>query len=314
MAYHLSRNLKHTLVSSLLFIGITPVAQATNYTWLGGNGNWNDANWNVSGFPNAVSSNVFIDGGNLLNSAVNLNINASVGALNITAGDALSILDGRSLTLNGGISTNTGTMSLNSLGLYSNVYTLLSLAGDTTLAGSGATVLTNSPYNYIASSNATLRTLTIGNGYTVEGGGNLGINPYVNSTISYLKVVNQGTVKANTSSGLSINVSDSGGTGFDNSAGQIQVANGSSLSLDGGTISGGSIQGTGNSRLSGNGAYKDLTLQGGFKIISGNALYTGVTFNDANTFSNGVIARIAGTITNTGTMSLNASSTYTGFY
>ncbi|MEI6068296.1 MAG: hypothetical protein WCP96_13205, partial [Methylococcaceae bacterium] len=223
----------------------------------------------------------------------------------LTLAGSLQITNGQSLYI-AGTNTNTGTMSLNAL----NSYTGLSLAGDATLAGSGATVLSNSTRNFIASSNPAIKTLTIGNGYTVEGGGNLGINPSVGGS-SYLKVVNQGTVKANTSSGISINVSDSGGMGFDNSAGRILVANGSSLSLDSGTISGGSIQGAGNSGFSGNGAYKDLTLQGGFGI-SGNALYTDVTFNDANTFFNGAIARITGTITNTGTMLLNASNNYTG--
>ena len=302
--YGLSNNnlrMQAKLMFSALLLGAAPAAQAANYTWLGGNGNWSNSNWSVSGFPNAAASNVFIDGGNSINSAVNLDTSASIGTLNINAGDSLSLLNGTSLNVNGGLITNNGTMSLNA----SNATTTLLLTSDTTLTGTGKTVVSNSANNYIDSNPGAVRTLTIGNGYTVEGGGNLGA--YSNQ----LKVVNQGTVLANAAGGMNVSVNDSNSTvGFNNSTGQIQVADGSSLHLAGGTISGGTVQSLGNSGLSGGGTYENLTLKGVFNL-SGGGTYSNVTNTGTLALNNGSSIYTTGTITNNGTMSLNASNATT---
>ena len=65
-----------------------------NATWLGGAGNWdNAALWDIGVVPNnggGDTYNVFIDGGKIANSTVNLNINATIDNLTIDAGDTLS--------------------------------------------------------------------------------------------------------------------------------------------------------------------------------------------------------------------------------
>jgi hypothetical protein len=199
-----------------------------------------------------------------------------------------------------GTITNNGTLTLSSplYGGYPYPYlqSYLTLTADTLFTGSGQTVLAGANSNFITGNH----TLTIGSGYTVSGSG----------SIAPSKVVNQGTVLANNGT-LSISVSDTGGAGFNNSAGQIRVGNGSHLSVGGGTIQGGTIQGAGTGVLTGSssGTYKDLTLQGGFNITGGT--FNGVTLEDTNTIYNGTM-QVAGTITNNGTLRLN-SPNYQGY-
>ena len=233
-----------------------------------------------------------------------------------------TIVNGGSETISGTV-TNNATQTLSA----SNLTTTLLLSGDTRLSGSGSTVMSNSSNNYIDSSSSAIATLTIGSGYTVSGGGNLG--NYTNG----LKVVNQGTVLANASSGMIISVNDgSGSLGFDNSAGLIQVGNGSLLNLARGTIDGGSINALGNSGLTGAGTFANLVLNGGFNL-SGAATFNNVTFNNNNTLSsgsaslngsttenglltinNGGSLYTADTITNNSTLSLNATTAATSIF
>ena len=70
----------------------TNALQAADSTWFGGTGNWNVAgNWSPVGVPNSALTNVFIDGGNVVNSIVTLNTGATIGNLTIDAGDSLGI-------------------------------------------------------------------------------------------------------------------------------------------------------------------------------------------------------------------------------
>jgi len=274
--------LRVTLMSvavATLFTG-SPLAQAVSVTWLGGTGNWTDANWSLGGFPNADTADIFIDGGNPVNSSVNLNTNVTIGDLDIGNGDALTILNGRSMSLAGSI-TNNGTLTLNSLGSYTD----LRLTGDATLTGSGTTMLGNTIANRMLS-DGTLRTLTIGAGHTVQGSGNLGFNG------NELQFINQGTVVADGSVGLRIWTT---GSGFDNSAGLIQVMDGSNLAVGSGDLSGGTIQGFGTGGLQsfGSGTYRDVTLSGDLRILNSDQM------------------NIAGTITNNGTLTLNSLGSYT---
>src|SRR5438105_14778449 len=75
--------------AAALNLGQRAFAQATN-TWNGGAGNWNiPGNWSAGTVPNSGTTSVFIDGGNVLNSAVTLNISASVNNITLDSGDHL---------------------------------------------------------------------------------------------------------------------------------------------------------------------------------------------------------------------------------
>jgi hypothetical protein len=100
----------------------TATAAQVDATWVGGIGNWNTpGNWDIGIVPNngvgGNTYNVFIDGGKILNSSVNLDINATIDNLTIDAGDSLVINNGKSLTLASGVGagtiTNSGTIAIN---------------------------------------------------------------------------------------------------------------------------------------------------------------------------------------------------------
>jgi fibronectin-binding autotransporter adhesin len=150
----------------------------------------------------------------------------------------------------------------------------LNLAADTTLAGSGQTVLTDATYSAISTNGGVPMVLTIAQGHTLRGSG------YVGAGIS-----NRGAVIAD--GVLSVN----GGGNFDNSGGLVQVADSGMLFLLGGTFSGGAVQGLGaSSRLGGNGTFRDIALSGQFLVTPRDEF------------------KVSGTLTNTGTLTIAGSS------
>jgi len=201
------------------------------------------------------------------------------GSLQMTGGSTLSrvAVSGNLTVLGGatvfaqGVLVNTGTFTLAGSNNTGNAN--LKLAADTTLSGIGQTVLSadtggNSGYVYGQG-----HTLSIGSGHTLRGTGTLGG--------ADLNVINQGTVLADNTSPLTINL----GTGktFDNSAGLVKIADGAKLLLSSGTLSGGTVQGLGQSILAGGGLYKDLALTGTLAVAAGTSV--NVAGNLANTGS-----------------------------
>src|SRR5437762_13326938 len=84
----------------------------TNATWNGGTGVWNLAtNWSGGVVPNngADTFTVFIDGGKAVNSVVTDDVNVTINALNVDAGDTLLIQQFITLTLNNGTGNSTIT-------------------------------------------------------------------------------------------------------------------------------------------------------------------------------------------------------------
>ncbi len=190
----------------------------------------------------------------------------------------------RDLALSGGLLAGDGARlagQISNTGLLtvagSNSTRRLYLADDTTLAGSGRTVLGGSN-SHIASSGA-VQTLTIASGHTVSGSGHLGSASY-----GAVNVVNRGLVQASGGS-LTSHVGS-----FDNGGGRVQVADGATFLLSGGTLSGGQIVGSGSAVIdsSGTGTYRDLALSGGLQAGDG--------------------TRVAGQITNTGTFTVAGSN------
>ena len=202
------------------------------------------------------------------------------GNLKINNSDSLQVA---------GTLTNTGVFNIAGSGSV----TLMNLAADTTLAGTGQTVLGDRAQNFIASSSGN-RTLTIGSGHTVRGGGNLGSTSY-----GAINIVNQGTILADAATaGMRLYVGS-----FDNSAGTVQVAAGTTLNHSAGALSGGTLQSLGaGATLAGSGSFSQAVLQGGFNLLGG--VYTDITLRDANTLGNGGSIGVAGTLTNTGSLSL----------
>jgi len=198
---------------------------------------------------------------------------------NLTLQDTSTVGDAGVIGLAGNI-TNTGTLALASNG---NI-TRLVLAADTTLSGNGQTVLGNRAQNFI-SSNDGQRTLTIAAGHTLRSsGGNLGTDSY-----GRINVVNRGLVVAD-AGGLPVHV----GT-FNNTAGTLQVADGGFVSLNGGSLFGGTVMGSGSAYLAGNGLYRDLSLAGSLRVSDGSTVLVAGNIDNTGAFtlaSNGNITRL----------------------
>lgn len=78
------------------------VSAQTNAIWNGGSGEWSAApNWSGGVVPDG-SYNVRIDNGNPVVSQVNLDINATANNVTIDSDDSLRILNGNTLSLQGG--------------------------------------------------------------------------------------------------------------------------------------------------------------------------------------------------------------------
>ncbi|RZJ07000.1 MAG: PEP-CTERM sorting domain-containing protein, partial [Rubrivivax sp.] len=170
---------------------------------------------------------------------------------------------------------------------------MLRLVSNTTLSGSGTTVLSNATYSTIDAS-STNRTLTIASGHTVRGSGQIGANGYYG-----INVVNQGSVIADGS--LSYR-----GTSFDNSAGTVRIADGAIFS-NAGTLSGGSIISAGLGTLGGPGSFSALALHGTLSWTGGG--FDGVTLHDAVTLKSGATGSLSGIIINQGTLSVAGDGT-----
>ncbi len=251
---------------------------AADSTWLGGTGNWSVAgNWSPVGVPNSALTNVFIDGGNAINSIVTLNVGATIGNLTIGAGDSLGIANGQGLRL-GGLFAIDGGLTLSG----NNFLTDLSFGADTSLSGGGSISLSNSGNNRIYGATGAER-LTIGVGQSIVGSGQLGVGQ--------LKVTNLGTIAADGSAGLSFVLNSSAGT-FNNAGGVIEVRDGSLANFGSGQIEGGTLRGQTTSVLTG----------------SANATLSGVNIEGALGLRNGEGLGIAGLSVNTGTLRIDGNN------
>ncbi len=220
----------------------------------------------------------------------------------VTNAGNFQVINGQVTYISGTI-TNTGTITLGS----TSTYAYLDLNGaNATLTGGGTVVMgAGAPYALIGSGVAG-NTLTNSNN-TIEGDGYIG-----DGEITF---VNNGTVNANTSgqtlliqpisAGTDTNTATmeatNGGTlelyagSFANTGGTITAATGSAVDLNDVTITGGTLTTSGTGVVYGynNTTLAGLTNAGNFQVINGYATY------------------LSGTITNTGTMTLGSTSTWT---
>ena len=266
------------IAAALASIWGTVPLHAADATWFGGTGNWNVAgNWSPLGVPNSALTSVFIDGGNVINSSVTLNIGATIGNLAIAAGDSLAIANGQGLRV-GGLLAIDGGLTL----AGNNFQTDLSFGADTSLGGGGSIGLSNSSNNRIYGATGGER-LTIGAGQSIVGSGQIGVGQ--------LKVTNLGTIAADGSAGLSFAVSAAAGT-FNNAGGVIEVRDGSLANFGAGSFEGGTLRGQTTSALSG----------------STNATLSGVNIEGTLGLRNGQGLGIVGVSVNTGTLRLDGNN------
>ena len=140
---------------------------------------------------------------------------------NVTNSGTFNVVDNSTLRLAGTIA-NDGAINMNSAGNSTD----LRVVGNVTLGGSGTTTLSNTNANRIVA-NTSADQLTVGAAQTLQGSGQLGGG-------SVLNIFNQGTIVANQSSALNVQIGL--GASFQNqTGGAVRAANGATLSVLGGT-------------------------------------------------------------------------------
>jgi hypothetical protein len=106
--------LQRLIFGVLLCAALPASAASVKSTWLGGIGTWTDAHWSI-GVPQNTSTDSFdavIDGGNPVSSQVTLDSAATVGSLQVDAGDALVLTPIGGLNLEGSQIANAGEITL----------------------------------------------------------------------------------------------------------------------------------------------------------------------------------------------------------
>ncbi|ODS31085.1 MAG: PEP-CTERM motif protein [Candidatus Scalindua rubra] len=274
------------LVIMLVLQGTSNAVQLTT-TWNGGAGNWNVAgNWSGGVVPNngVDTFNVLIDNGNATNSSVSLDTNATIDNLTIDALDSLGINNGRILTVVSGATagtvSNAGTISMNSVG---NTTDLLVSGGNVNLTGGGTVTMSDNVNNRMGSFVSTNQSLIDANQTNL-----LTIDP------SATGAINTGTMQASSGGTLRLQ----GGT-FTNTGGTIQALDGSLVELGNTTtITGGTLTTAGT---------------GVIRHISGAATLDGIGLTNAGAFenNNATTTTLIGTITNTGTVAMNSTGSFT---
>ena len=290
----------------------TKTLEATN----GGELYFENSTWTNTGgtitagaSSSVVLSNTTINGGTLTTSGTGASAGVIYGEddselIAVTTTGNLNVPNSEYIYLSGTI-TNSGTITLNSTSTYSQ----LVLAANTTLSGGGTIVMgAGAPYGYIDGSSGL--TLTNSNN-TIEGYGNIGDGDII--------FINNSVVNANTS-GETLTLQPTAGTNTKT----LEATNGGELEFYGSswTNTGGTITAAASSTV----LLYDTTITGGTLTTSGtgstagiiqlenNAELVGLTNSGGIQVPNGQTGEISGTITNSGTITLESTSTFTDLY
>ncbi len=283
-------------------IAVVPTT-AEPITWIGPDGaNWNDtANWDPAVVPNNGGTlyDVRIDNDGLNDANVLLDMNATITSLTVDAGDHLTFLNSRDLTIAGGPITNAGLIEMASSGSLTDL-----ILGSTsvTLTGDGVLLLGDNANNRITGQGFEWD-LVIDAGHSIRGSGQVGLET--------INLINHGLVDANQPTQMKVdlrgavdnNINDGtmqasgvgtllfSGTGINNTGGVIQALDGAVTNLSNSHIRGGTLttEGSGEVRVTGN----TTTLE--------NITNTGLISVD-----NTVDPRLSGTITNSATIAMNS--------
>ena len=286
----------------------------TAHNWIPGTGNWSTAaQWSTATVPDSDAADVYIDNGTTgTNSTVFVDGEFSLGRLTLDAGDTLSFNNGGRLVLRGGFGgsgtvNNAGVISLNST--TSNTDLFFFTTG-MTLTGGGTVNLANNFSRLIGGVNRVLTNvdnLIQGAGYMIGNDGQFTnqAGGVVAATLSgqlltidpnQFGAVNQGTFRASNGGILELVGTGSFSGEFTNTGGTITALDGSEVRLTmlaniiGGTLA---TEGTGAIRT------------------AGSAYLAGVANSGAFVGNDGSGTTLSGTINNTGSMSLDSTTTNT---
>ncbi|MGD0770351.1 MAG: PEP-CTERM sorting domain-containing protein [Tepidisphaeraceae bacterium] len=300
-------------------------AATETFSWVGSsNANWSvAANWNPSTtYPSNGNASIS-DFDVVINSVVTpnvepvLNVTATIDTLALGTGATLDIQDSTILTVNGPTLTNNGTIIVNYNQSYPSTLDLVS----GTLSGSGTITLDSSGTNAVVAG-----TFTQSNGHTINGLGDvtaaLTNNGTVNANVSGQtlnlqsnNMTNNSVMEATSGGNLSVN----GITITQGSAGQISAAASSTVDLSSATITGGTITSSGSGIVqttSGTSTIGSLTNSATFNVldntnlnVTGNLTDNGLITINSNQSYPSTLTFSGGTLSGTGTITLNNSST-----
>jgi hypothetical protein len=292
----------------LVASAVTTAAMAqSTYTGPTGGAWGTAANWTPSGVPSATTD-VSVNA-NASNVEVLVNVNSNARALNIDAGDSVSINNGLRLTLNGNL-VNNGLLKINAI----NAATYLQPSGTITLSGSGAIELADTTsavdgWFYDATNlNAADDHIINSAGHTIRGRGNVGFssttritnNGLINADVaaSELRLIpnasgllNTGTLRASNGGTLVLN---GGGTGnvFTNTGATIEALTGSFVTVDNvARVVGGTLTGAGEFAVG---------------VTAGRSIYENVSHSTTTRIPNGRKLDLVGTIVNNGQIIVDA--------
>ncbi|MBL9118713.1 MAG: hypothetical protein JNL80_02220 [Phycisphaerae bacterium] len=276
-----------TTASIVLLASSTTFARSITTTWIGGpTGSWNVAgNWSPTGVPNNGGPNIFdvIVDGNSRNSAsiTTTGINPVISTLTIGAGDGVTIPNGHSFYLTGGLLANEGTFTIGSFGGTTD----FRVETNTLFTGEGVVAGTNTTANRLYGVGPAVR-LTNSGTHTIAGSMQLGANQ--------LRLTNEGLVEADLPGGISVDLTDGAGINFnsgtmrstagakltvfnttlENAGGLIEAGPGSAVDVNSSTLIGGTLRdadgdGTGFVRTVGEAWLNNITVQGPYLAING---------------------------------------------
>jgi fibronectin-binding autotransporter adhesin len=268
-----------------------------NITNTGGTIQANGASGTGNGAAVNLQNGVTITGGTITsNSFGGFNVVNTATLSGLTNTGTVNITNNTALTLAGTI-VNNGTINMNSVGNN----TELILSGNVTLNGTGTVTMSNNPQNLIFGG-VSADVLTVGSTQTIQGAGNIGNGQ--------MALVNNGTINANVSNPLTINVSN--GT---TNTGTLEASAGGSLSLFGRTVTntgaGKIVANTGGTVFLRSGVLvSGGSLTGGGTFIEdgsgGGATLSGLTNASTVLVNNNTALTLAGTINNTDSIQENS--------
>jgi hypothetical protein len=301
---------KHKLSQAVKKDGAPP--PATTNTWTGGGGSsntdWSDAsNWNNGAITSG--ENILI---NKTTAATTDDQAFTIGTLTLSnSGDSVTLNNNVVTTVDGNIS-NAGTITFNTAGNTTGLY----FGNSITLSGSGAINLGSSNGSYTADYLYGAAGSTLTTSSNITGAGNVG-----NGDLNF---ANSGAINANISNQNLVVAADACSTCASSNTGTLEATGGGVLVLSNGTWTQ-----TGAGKISaGTGSTVDLennvSITGGTLTTSGsgvinnvggnNVFLTNVTNSGAYVVQNNAATEVSGTLTNNGTIALNASGNTTEIY
>jgi len=282
--------LKRSLLALLLAFPAHQ-ALALTCTWNPATGNWGTAaNWSCGNVPGAADV-ASIGGGQ------SSTVSGGQGPTNLSNAGTVTVSDNSSLTLLG-TNVNSGTVNLQSFGNPTD----LRVSGAVALNGAGVVSLSNVANNRLLAAAGAGDILTIGSGQTVQGAGQIGAG-------GALGLVNEGTVVANLSNGITVNaqggvtnnhvlrgngatLSIQNTTVTQGASGVLDAINNGVVQLSGASVTGGSFTTTAGSAIN--------TTSGTTSTVSGVA-----NFGTLNIVDNSTLA-LVGTLTNNGSVNMKS--------